>query len=187
MLSSESADRELVAAAKCGDLQAFNILASRWERKLYNYLLRLTGNREDAMDLCQETLLKACRGLPGLASAERFPNWLFRIAHNELVSARRKTRPTGSSDDLDQVPDMSSLSRSRLGDFGYGGPELSFLVEQALSTLPPAQREVVVLKVQYGFKFYEIAEIAGCPVSTVKSRLYAALAALRECLEPVSA
>lgn len=187
MLSSESADRELVASAKGGDLHAFNILASRWERKLYNYLLRSTGDREDAMDLCQEALLKACRGLPGLASAERFPNWLFRIAHNELVSARRKARPAGSPDDLDQVSDMASLPRSRLGDFGYAGPELSFLVEQALGSLPPAQREVVVLKVQYGFKFYEIAEIVGCPVSTAKSRLYAALTALREWLEPVSA
>ena len=187
MLSSKSADSELVGAAKGGDPHAFNLLVVRWERKLYNYLLRSTGNREDAMDLCQEAFLKACRGLPTLASAERFPNWLFRIAHNELVSSHRRARPTSCLDDLDQLPDIASLPRSRLGDFGYGGPELSFLVEQALSTLPAAQREVVVLKVQYGFKFDEIAEIVGCPVSTAKSRLYAALAALREALQPVSA
>ena len=187
MPSSEAPDRELVSAAKGGDLRAFNLLVVRWERKLYNYLLRSTGNRDDAMDLCQETFLKACRGLPGLASVERFPNWLFRIAHNELASAHRKARPVGSSDNLDLLPDIASLPRSRLGDFGYGGPELSFLIEQALNSLPASQREVLVLKVQYGFKFDEIAEIVGCPVSTAKSRLYAALAALRESLEPVSA
>ena len=187
MPSLESPDRELIRAAKAGDLHAFNLLVARWERKLYNYLLRSTGNRDDAMDLCQETFLKACRGLPSLASAERFPNWLFRIAHNELASAHRKARPAGNSDNLDLLPEISSLSRSRLGDFGYGGAELSFLVDQALNSLPTAQREVVVLKVQYGFKFDEIAEIVGCPVSTAKSRLYAALAALRESLEPVSA
>ena len=187
MLSPGSTDRELVAAAKSGDLQAYNLLVARWEGKLYNYLLRSTGNREDALDLCQEALLKAYRGLPGLASAERFPNWLFRIAHNELASAWRKARPVGTPDELEQLPDATSMPRSHLGNFGYARSELSFLVEQALGALPPAQREVVVLKVQYGFKFDEIAEIAGCPASTAKSRLYAALAALREWLEPVAA
>ncbi len=187
MPSPDLSDRDLIALARRGDLRAFNHLVTRWEKRVYNYLLRSTGNREDALDLCQEVFFKACRGLTGLSAVDRFPSWLFRIAHNELVSARRRAKPTVGLSDLDRFADVSSLPRSRLGDFGYGRAELVFLVEQALNSLSEKQREVVLLKVHQGFKFHEIAEILGCPVSTAKSRLYAALDALRELLEPVSA
>ena len=180
-------DRELVASARSGDLPAFNALVGRWERRIYNYLLRATGNREDALDLCQNVFLKAYRGLSGLSDPARFPSWLFRIAHNELVSARRKKRPTAIGDALDRKVDLASLPRSRMGDFGLAKAELAYLVEQAVGSLPRKQREVVQLKLAHGFKFDEIAEIVGCPVSTAKSRLYAALRALRELLEPVGA
>ena len=185
--SPDFADRELVVSARCGDLPAFNALVSRWERRIYNYLLRSTGNREDALDLCQDVFLKAYRGVSGLSDPAKFSSWLFRIAHNELVSARRKKKPTSVGDELDRTVDSASLLRSRLGDFGLAKAELAYLVEQAVGSLPPKQREVVVLKVTHGFKFDEIAEIVGCPVSTAKSRMYAALRALRELLEPVSA
>ena len=187
MRSPEPSDRDLVASARRGDLRSFNSLVVRWEKRVYNYLLRSTGNREDASDLCQEVFFKAYRGLSGLYSVDRFPSWLFRIAHNELVSARRRAKPTVSLGRLDRGADYPCLSRSRLGDFGYGREELVFLVEQALGSLPQKQREVVVLKVHQGFKFHEIAEILGCPVSTAKSRMYAALDSLRKLLEPVSA
>lgn len=184
MKALETADRQLVERARGGDLSAFNDLASRWDRKVYNYLLRCTGNRDDALDLRQETLLKAFRGLPRLTSPERFPSWLFRIAHNAMASAARKKRPVAAGGDIERLADLPSLPRSRLGRFGLGGAELSYLVEQALASLPAPQREVVVLKIHHGFKFREIAEIAGCPISTVKSRMYAALDALRGLLEP---
>ena len=181
----EPADIELVESARRGDLRAFNALVARWERKVYNYLLRCTGNRDDALDLCQEAFLKAYRGLGGLAAADRFPSWLFRIAHNAMVSSRRRKRPDSNGEGLDRLPDLASLSRSRLGSFGYGGAELAFLVEEALTALPGPQREVVLLKLHHGFKFREIAEILDRPVSTVKSRLYAGIDKLRDLLEPV--
>lgn len=184
---SESADRDLVESARLGDLRAFNALVARWERKVYNYLLRCTGNRDDALDLCQEAFFKAYRGLGGLASADRFPSWLFRIAHNSMVSSGRRKRPASSSEGLDRLADLASVPRSRLGNFGYSGAELAFLVEQALNSLPEPQREVVLLKLHHGFKFREIAGILDCPISTVKSRLYAGMEALRELLEPVQA
>ena len=185
MPDPESADRELVESAQRGDLQAFNALVARWEPKVYNYLLRCTGNRDDALDLCQEAFFKAYRGLGGLAAADRFPSWLFRIAHNAMVSSGRRKRPAGDGEGLDRLADLASLPRSRLGGFGYGGAELAYLVEQALNTLPGPQREAVLLKLHHGFKFREIADILACPISTVKSRLYAGIDALRELLEPV--
>lgn len=183
----DGADRELIATAAAGDVRAFNELVSRWETKVFNYLLRCLGDRDDAMDVCQETFLKAYRGLPKLSDSGRFPQWLFRIAHNEAASLRRRAKPVDPAGDVEAAADMSSLRGVRIGGFGYEGAELGYLVEQALHALPDRQREVVLLKVHHGFKFDEIAEILSCPASTVKSRLYAALDALREALEPVSA
>ncbi len=187
MIFREIEDRDLILSARKGDVQAYNVLVARWEKKVYNYFLRSLGNREDSLDLCQETFLKAYRGLAGLVAIDRFPQWLFRIAHNELISMRRRAVPPTSGDALDRSADLASLPRLRLGRLGYGGAELGLVVEQALAALPSRQREVVVLKVYHGFKFDEIAQILGCPASTAKSRLYAALEALREVLEPVSA
>ncbi len=187
MIFSELEDRDLILSARQGDMQAYNVLVSRWERRVYNYLLRSLSDREDALDVCQETFLKAYRGLPRLSAIDRFPQWLFRIAHNEAASLRRRAKPASDAEDLEAVADLASLPGARLGGFGYGGAELGFLVEQALNALPARQREVVLLKVHHGFKFDEIAEILDCPASTVKSRLYAALKALRGVLDPVSA
>lgn len=185
--SPEATTPTLVQLARRGDVQAFNALVSRWEPRVYNYLLRCTRNRDDALDLCQEVFLKAYRGLPRLASPARFPSWLFRIAHNEMVSSRRRQRPTADSGRLDRLLALDSVRRHDGAGFGSGSAETTFLVEQALCSLPEGQREVVLLKLHHGFKFREIADILGCPVSTVKSRLYAAVGALRKLLEPVHA
>lgn len=182
----ESEERALVRRARRGDARAYSLLVSRWEKKVYNYLLRSLGNREDALDACQETFLKAYRGLPRLADTGRFPQWLFRIAHNEAASVHRRPPQALGVEDIESVADFTSLPGMRVGGFGYGDAELAFLVEQALGSLPMRQREAVLLKVTYGFKFDEIAEILNCPASTVKSRVYAAFDALREVLEPVS-
>src|SRR3989304_5230530 len=80
------ADAELVARTRKGDVEAFNHLVSRWEKRLYNYLLRLISNRpgyrEDALDLAQEAFLKAYQSIGTLADAGTFSSWPYRIAHN---------------------------------------------------------------------------------------------------------
>jgi len=89
----EVEDRDLIAKARRGDVEAFNLLVSRWEKRVFNYLLRLVSNREDALDVSQEVFLKAYRNLPKLDDPTRFAGWLFRIAHNEAFSLLRRKRP----------------------------------------------------------------------------------------------
>ncbi len=176
----EVEDRDLIAKAGRGDVDAFNVLVSRWERRVFTYLVRLVRNREDALDLAQDTFLKAYRGLARLESAERFPQWLFRIAHNEAMSEfRRGKLPLSDEDDFEAAQARLSPAAPRAP-----GAETGLIIRQALTSLPAEQREAVMLKVNEGFKFEEIAEITGCPVSTVKSRVYAGLEALRRHLEP---
>ena len=76
-------DADLIPKAQRGDVEAFNLLISRWEKRVFNYLLRILQNREDALDLSQDVFLKAYQNLRKLDDSARFAAWLFRIAHNE--------------------------------------------------------------------------------------------------------
>lgn len=175
MIFREVEDRDLIVRARRGKVEAYNLLVSRWEKRVFNYLLKLVGDREDALDLSQETFLKAYQNLGKLEDPERFAPWLFRIAHNEAFSLLRKQRPETELDG-DLPPDL----KPRLLPV-----EVSLAVEAALGRLSADQREAVVLKVYQGFKFEEMAQILECPVSTVKSRVYTALDLLKDALAPI--
>lgn len=183
LIFREVEDRDLIHKARKGEVEAYNLLVSRWERRVFNYLLRLTGGRrEDSQDLAQDVFLKAYQNLSKLDDPAKFSGWLFRIAHNEAYSLLRRNRPDDAEITFDPVTAEESL-----GSGGRMFPvELSLAVERALSRLNHDQREAVLLKVYQGFKFEEMAEILGIPVSTVKSRLYTALDLLKTALLPVA-
>jgi len=178
LIFREVEDRDLVIKARRGNVESYNLLVSRWERRIFNYLLRLVKNREDAFDLSQDVFLKAYQNLSKLEDVSRFSPWLYRIAHNEAYSLLRKHRPETDSD-------------STGDDLSFGWPansrrlmplEAGLAVESAMARLSAEQREAVVLKIYQGFKFEEMAEILSCPVSTIKSRLYTALDLLKDML-----
>jgi RNA polymerase sigma-70 factor (ECF subfamily) len=175
-------DADLIRQAARGNVEAFNLLVSRWDKRVYNYLLRITGNREDALDLTQEAFLKAHLHLRKLDNPGRFAAWLFRIAHNEAYSLFRKRRP---ETDVDALEPEGTETGITVGGSSVFPMELTLAVAGALERLSAEQREAVVLKIYQGFKFEEMAEILSCPVSTIKSRLYAALELLKAELAPV--
>jgi RNA polymerase sigma-70 factor (ECF subfamily) len=172
-------DPDLIRKARRGDVEAFNLLISRWEKRVFNYLLRILQNREDALDLSQDVFLKAYQNLRKLEEPDRFAAWLFRIAHNEAYSLFRKRKP-----EVEQENSEHAAPGNGSGAFPI---ELSLAVSSALGRLNADQRETVVLKIYQGFKFEEIAEILSCPVSTVKSRLYTAFELLKTDLSPIKA
>ena len=177
MIFREVEDRDLIAKARRGHVDAYNILVSRWEKRVYNYLLRLVRNREDALDLAQDVFLKAFQNLKKLDDPGRFAPWLYRIAHNEAYSLLRKNRPEG---------ELAIEPRTGDASLRMFPVEVGLAVEAALARLSEDQREAVVLKVYQGFKFEEMAEILSCPVSTVKSRVYTAFDLLKQTLAPIS-
>jgi RNA polymerase sigma-70 factor (ECF subfamily) len=179
LIFREVEDLDLIAKAKRGDVEAYNLLVSRWEKRVFNYLLRLVANREDAMDVSQDVFLKAYQNLPKLEDPARFTGWLFRIAHNEAFSLLRRKRPETELPKLELAEPRPGATSGRMLPI-----ELSLTVESALARLSDEQREAVLLKVYQGFKFEEMAEVLGCPVSTVKSRLYTALDLLKASLAP---
>jgi RNA polymerase sigma-70 factor (ECF subfamily) len=176
LIFREVEDRDLVEKARRGDVDAYNLLVSRWEKRVFNYVLRLVRNREDAMDLSQDVFLKAYQSLGKLEDSGRFAPWLFRIAHNESFSLLRRQKP--------RAEDVVEPRPAPPGP-GLLPMETQLAVNSALARLTEDQREAVVLKIYQGFKFEEMAEILSCPVSTVKSRLYTALDLLKDTLAPV--
>lgn len=174
----EQLDKELVEQVLDGHTEAFNLLVWRWQRPLYNFLFRLTGDRERARDISQDSLLRAYTRLKDLRERDKFASWLFRIAVNQ---ARSEYRSRQAADTV-WGGELEPLDESH-GPLDYETRELQLTVRSLLGQLTPEQREVVVLKIYEGFRFDEIASILDCPVSTVKSRLYAAFDQLKAGLE----
>ena len=183
-------DKDLAQRVVRGDGEAFNLLVGRWEQKVFSYCLRLTGDREDAFDVCQDTFVKAYEQIGQLQNHDKFSHWLFKIARNFCISLYREKKnfprqePDAEADDGTGLENLLSEDlQVRIDNAQRFEPaELRLIMERALEHLSFDQRETVVLKVFEGLKFTEIAEIANCPVSTVKSRLYLGLSELKKFL-----
>ena len=179
-------DTELVALASGGDAESFNQLILRWERPIFALAYRVIGREEDARDVCQETFLRAYRALPGFKGDAQFSSWIYRIALNLCRDWMRKQRRTPVMQAPEGV-DISDLAAERgpvesIEDL-VGRRRLTASIEEAMRLLPDEQRTTIVLKEYHGMTFQEIAELQGCPLSTVKTRLYQGLSVLRRHLE----
>jgi RNA polymerase sigma-70 factor, ECF subfamily len=163
-------DSKVIERVLDGDSEAFNLLIRQWERPIYNFIVRMIGDRNEAMDLSQDCFMKAYRELRTLKDRDRFSSWLYRIAHNACLSQIRRNH---GKTWVELDPDWG-VAESPL--------ENRLAVEKALAQLPPDQREAVVLKVFQSLKFEEIAAIQDAPISTVKSRLYMGFEKLRAIL-----
>jgi RNA polymerase sigma-70 factor, ECF subfamily len=175
-------DEELVAKSVSGDADSFNELVVRWERPIYALAYRTIGREEDARDVCQETFLRAFRGLPRFRGQAKFSSWLYRIALNlcrDWIRRERRTPVVQPPEDMDLIEMAAAAEPSESIEDLVARKDLSRLVEQAMTLLPEEQRTAIVLKEYHGLTFQEIAELVGCPLSTVKTRLYQGLIVLR--------
>jgi RNA polymerase sigma-70 factor (ECF subfamily) len=170
----DDADEELAARAQAGDRQAFALLVRRHQQRVFRFVLRMLGSRDEAMDLTQDTFLKAWNALPDWRPEARFATWLFQIARNATLDALRRRQlvefvplDDGTSDAADHdpsdaapPPDVQVADRQRIG-----------LLERALAALPAEQREILLLRELEDMSYAEIATTLGINEGTVKSRL----------------
>ena len=175
-------DEELVARSIGGDSDSFNELVLRWERPIYALAYRTIGREEDARDVCQETFLRAFRALPGFRGQAKFSSWLYRIALNlcrDWVRRERRAPVVQAPEDVDLMELAVAAEPSESIEDLVARKDLSRAVERAMALLPEEQRTAIVLKEYHGLTFQEIADLVGCPLSTVKTRLYQGLLVLR--------
>jgi RNA polymerase sigma-70 factor (ECF subfamily) len=178
-------DEDLVEEFQRGHPHAFDVLVARWDRKIQGAIYRIMGPEEDARDLCQETLLKAYRALGTFKKEARFSSWLYQIALNVCRDRlrRRKSHPQVSLDELMEAGEVAPSGRGPSPLDLIEARDLARTVAAAVASLPPEQREVIVLKEYQGLTFVEIAQALDVPISTVKTRLYRGLGQLRQRLE----
>jgi RNA polymerase sigma-70 factor, ECF subfamily len=177
-------DQALIAAALKGSAYAWEKLVKRYESKIYNHGLRLTGNSSDAMDLMQEVFLGVYRNLHRFRGDAKFSSWIFRIAHNKAVDMNRRKRLMTSSpkfstedegDEFEKFPGKTDLEpENRLGN-----TEQNASVLKMLSELSSDQRSIVELKIFQSLTFDEIAELQDISANTAKTRFYSALKKLK--------
>lgn len=175
-------DEELVARSIRGDADSFNELILRWERPIYALAYRTIGREEDARDVCQETFLRAFRALPGFRGQAKFSSWLYRIALNlcrDFVRRERRAPVVQPPEGVDLIELAAAAEPSESIEDLVARQALSRSVEKAMALLPEEQRTAIVLKEYHGLTFQEIADLVGCPLSTVKTRLYQGLTVLR--------
>ena len=175
-------DEELVAKSIGGDSDSFNELVLRWERPIYALAYRTIGREEDARDVCQETFLRAFRALPGFRGQAKFSSWLYRIALNlcrDWMRRERRAPTVQAPEDVDLIEMAAAAEPSESIEDLVARKDLTRAVERAMALLPDEQRTAIVLKEYHGLTFQEIAELVGCPLSTVKTRLYQGLTVLR--------
>jgi RNA polymerase sigma-70 factor (ECF subfamily) len=185
---SAEEDRELVKRTLQGDKKAFEMILNKHQQPLLNYIGRMVGNRELALDFTQEVFIKTYTSLSTYQSQFKFRTWLFKIASNYIIDFWRKKKidafsidQTGKRED-DRPPfEIPSDEPSICAQFEL--IELRGKIEKALDKLPPHLRELFVWRHINEFSYDEIAEIKEIPVGTVKNRVFQSKELVRQFLE----
>jgi len=175
-------DEELVARSISGDVESFNQLVLRWERPIYALAYRVIGREEEARDVVQETFLRAFRGIKNFRGQAKFSSWVYRIALNlcrDWIRRERRAPIQAAPEGIDLVELAAEQGPVESIETLVARNDMSAAVAEAMALLPDEQRTAIVLKEYHGMTFQEIADLQGCPLSTVKTRLYQGLSVLR--------
>ncbi len=183
-------DQELVRRAQAGDRAAFDLLVRKYQQRVANLVARYVHDAGEVMDVTQEAFIKAYRALPRFRGDSAFYTWLYRIAintaKNHLVALNR--RPPGTdleaetAEQLDlgtRLRDMDTPEHLVLTD------EVAATVRQAMADLPEDLRTAITLRELEGLSYEEIAQAMGCPIGTVRSRIFRARDAIDKRLRPL--
>jgi len=179
-------DEQLVGLAVSENPEAFGEIVKRWERKIFALCFGMLGSEADARDATQESFISAYRNLANFRGEAKVSSWLHRIAVNQCLTIKRraKTRSEDFLDEDESAEDKTFVAPAHLSPARTTEQnERLTLVRQAVGSLPTDLRQVIVMKEFEEMTFQEISETLELPLSTVKSRLYAALKQLRLKLE----
>ena len=180
-------DLSLVERCRANDETAFNEVVTRYKAKVYNYIYRMTGSSDDAEDLTQEVFIRMYTSIDSFRSQSSLNTWLFRIASNLCVDRFRRGKNRTAAYSLDEpVLGGETEGRHEVPDTTYEphrlleNVEMAEQIQHALAQLPEKLRATLILHDVEGMPYEEIAQVVGCPLGTVKSRLFNARMQLRQ-------
>jgi RNA polymerase sigma-70 factor, ECF subfamily len=180
----EDDEHDLVRRARRGDREAFGALVQRYQQRVVGVARALTHNPDDAVELAQETFIRAFQNLRTFEGRSSFSTWLYRIASNLSIDWRRRegrypiARGEEAENELRKIPSAQGDSFRAVAR-----GELGQKVREALKELTAEHRQVILLREMEGLSYEEISEILNCPKGTVMSRLHYARSHLRTLLK----
>lgn len=184
--SSDAEDIEKVREFLAGNPRAFEFLFDKYRERIVSVAYRFVSNKDDALEITQEVFLRAYQGLPKFKTDSKFFTWLYRIAVNRSIDAlrHRKARPTvelpGSRDDDGGGGEVLSHPRARDPAQTAEDHEIGAKVLEAVERLSEKHKSVFLLHAVEQLSYKEIAEVVGCSLGTVMSRLFYARKKLQE-------
>lgn len=170
-------EQMLVRKAQQGDAQIFSLLVNKYQRRLNHFLHRFTHDEQITLDVVQETFLKAYKALPQFRAGSQFYTWLCCIGMNTAKSMaavyRREPQMITEivDDDGELVDVLEYLSDYQTPEAQLLNRELIDAVDEAIDNLPVNLRQPIILSEVNGLTYEEIAQVMGCPVGTVRSRI----------------
>ncbi len=183
-MGDSKTDQHLVERVQNGDKQAFDILVKKYQHRIAKLVSRFLNDYGDVLDVTQEAFIKAYRAIPNFRGDSAFYTWLYRIAintaKNHLVSQAR--RPPGVDIDASEaeqfegnlaLKEFATPERLLLKD------EIERVVTETIEGLPEDLRTAITLRELEGLSYEEISEVMGCPVGTVRSRIFRAREAVQ--------
>ena len=190
-MSERESDQLLVEQAQAGDKAAFGLLVSNDQRKLGRLLSRFVRDHAEVEDVTQEAFIKAYRALPSFRGDSAFYTWLYRIgintAKNYLVAKNRRA-PTSTEFDSEEAESFESADQLRdinTPDRLLQSKQIGETVNSAMDALPEELRNAIMLREIEGMSYEDIAVEMGCPIGTVRSRIFRAREAVAEKLRPL--
>jgi RNA polymerase sigma-70 factor, ECF subfamily len=172
-------EAEWIRAAQSGDRDGFNRLVERYWDRLYRWLCHLTRDRHTAEDLTQETFLKALGAVQSFRPGSNFRAWIFRIGHNNFVNQKRSEKRTKH-----QLPEDAAAPDAGGVEMTTEKREVLEVVSKAVADLPADFRSALMLRVDEGLSFREVAKILGTTEETARWRVFKARQKLMKVLSP---
>lgn len=169
-------EKYLLNLAKSGDIEAFEKILFLYEKPIYNYIYRLTGQKQDAEDLTQKTFIKLYKSLKTINLDKNFKSWLYKIATNTVYDWFRKKKREAELLISDQEEYFETLEQ----EDAYYNLETNRELETALNELKPIYKSVLLLFYKESLPYQEIAQALNLPLNTVKTYLYRAKQALKK-------
>lgn len=190
-MSERDVDAKLVARVQAGDKAAFDLLVLKYQRKILRLLSRMLRDQSEIEDVMQEAFIKAYRALPQFRGDSAFYTWLYRIAINTARNwmasqARRPSSPSlHQSEDGETFDEIDNLTDNNTPESLLASREIAESVNETIQALPAELRTAIVLREIEGLSYEEIAQAMGCPIGTVRSRIFRAREAIASKLRPI--
>ena len=176
-------DGELVVSAVAGAADGFEELVRRYQRPITSYVYRMLGDHESALDVTQEVFIKVYNSLNKYSSDYKFSTWLYRIAHNAAIDHMRRNSINAMSieaENPDGTYQIQIESRRPSPEQDHERREWRHEIDAVVKCLPPAYRDLILLRHSRDLSYDEIAEVTGLPLGTVKNRLFRARELMRQ-------